>query len=155
MRPNEAVRQILQVQAGSEVHRFCRVSKTRPCDQDHGLNVYLMLSATPVESGKQGILIQRLITVTVNTSTAESLSSSPSAASTPCSFKSTLFTIADKMFRQHLRGYDTGVTALCPARVSRASGLDKSARNAFEANTWTCYFLFIDAFHIRRIACLG
>lgn len=56
-------------------------------------------------------------------------------------FNSTLYTIAAEMFPQHLRGYGTGVAALCQG----VSGIwmGQITPFAFEAISWKYYFVFI------------
>lgn len=56
-------------------------------------------------------------------------------------FNSTLYTIAAEMFPQHLRGYGTGVAALCQG----VSGIwmGQITPYAFEAISWKYYFVFI------------
>jgi MFS family permease len=56
-------------------------------------------------------------------------------------FNSTLFTIAAEMFPQHLRGYGTGVAALCQGLSGIWMG--QVTPYAFEAITWKYYFVFI------------
>jgi MFS family permease len=56
-------------------------------------------------------------------------------------FNSTLFTIAAEMFPQHLRGYGTGVAALCQGISGIWMG--QVTPYAFEAITWKYYFVFI------------
>lgn len=56
-------------------------------------------------------------------------------------FNSTLFTIAAEMFPQHLRGYGTGIAALCQG----VSGIwmGQITPYAFAAISWKYYFVFI------------
>jgi MFS family permease len=59
-------------------------------------------------------------------------------------FNSTLYTIAAEMFPQHLRGYGTGLAALCQG----VSGIwmGQVTPYAFEAITWKYYFVFVGCF---------
>jgi MFS family permease len=56
-------------------------------------------------------------------------------------FNSTLYTIAAEMFPQHMRGYGTGLSALCQS----ISGiwLGQVTPYAFEAISWKYYFVFV------------
>ncbi|KAK4863857.1 hypothetical protein LT330_010338 [Penicillium expansum] len=56
-------------------------------------------------------------------------------------FNSTLYTVAAETFPQHLRGYGTGVAALCQG----VSGIwiGQVTPYAFDAITWKYYFVFI------------
>lgn len=56
-------------------------------------------------------------------------------------FNSTLYTIAAEMFPQHLRGYGTGVAALCQGISGIWMG--QITPFAFEAISWKYYFVFI------------